>query len=203
MVCKTVEADIISMDICARLPFLLKHKIVSQAKARNMVFEGCYGPALADRESRRYFVSNGVSMVNACKYQHMILSCGSPNHMLVRGPYDVVNMGALFGLDYSSAKHLVSHNCRQALRHADNRVSHRSIVCGQSAAQASVESAVVFRGVAGGEDSTVRAPKRGFLVHVTEGMDPEGDGAPARKRSKPQGAPQEVLTDEEDGFMRL
>ena len=85
----------------------------------------------------------------------------------------------------------------------DNRVSHRSIVRGQSAAQASVESAVVFRGVAGGEDSTVRAPKRGFLVHVTEGMDPEGDGAPARKRSKPQGAPQEVLTDEEDGFMRL
>ena len=46
----------------------------------------------ADGDARRSFISNGVSMVNSCKFHSCILSCGSTDRMLVRGPYDVVNL---------------------------------------------------------------------------------------------------------------
>lgn len=43
--------------------------------------------------------------------------------MLLRGPYDVVNLARLFGLSTSDAKHSLGANCRSVLMHGEMRTT--------------------------------------------------------------------------------
>uniref|UniRef100_A0A8D0FZD2 Ribonuclease P/MRP subunit p30 n=1 Tax=Sphenodon punctatus TaxID=8508 RepID=A0A8D0FZD2_SPHPU len=87
-------------------------------------FELLYTPAIKDSTMRRYTISNALHLMQICKgkvrFQKAPLD--------LRGPYDVANLGLLFGLSESDAKAAVSSNCRAALLHGETRKTAFGVV---------------------------------------------------------------------------
>ncbi|XP_064418810.1 ribonuclease P protein subunit p30 isoform X2 [Latimeria chalumnae] len=52
---------------------------------------------------------------------NIIISSAAENPLELRGPYDVANLGLLFGLSEQDAKAAVSSNCRAAILHGETR----------------------------------------------------------------------------------
>lgn len=106
---KPFSIDIISLDLSAssRLPFLLKRSTVGAALANGVVFEVCYGEALAlpegaeavpgkgeeETERRRRNVIGGArELMRVTNGRGIIMSSGACQLLGIRGPYDVVNL---------------------------------------------------------------------------------------------------------------
>ncbi|OWK07867.1 RPP30, partial [Cervus elaphus hippelaphus] len=85
---------------------------------RGVGFELLYSPAIKDSTMRRYTISNALNLMQVCK--------GKP--LEIRGPYDVANLGLLFGLSESDAKAAVSTNCRAVLLHGETRKTAFGII---------------------------------------------------------------------------
>ena len=116
--CASLEADIISFDFTQRLLFFLKTPQVRQAIRRGMSFEILYSPMILDAAARRNTLTAAMELIEASKGKNVVLSSGSRGPMDVRGPYDVMNLGLLFGLKEAMAKETVSVNCRAVIRRA-------------------------------------------------------------------------------------
>uniref|UniRef100_A0A8C9DLX4 Ribonuclease P/MRP subunit p30 n=1 Tax=Prolemur simus TaxID=1328070 RepID=A0A8C9DLX4_PROSS len=85
---------------------------------RGLGFELVYSPAIKDSTMRRYTISNALNLMQVCKGKSLE----------IRGPYDVANLGLLFGLSESDAKAAVSTNCRAALLHGETRKTAFGII---------------------------------------------------------------------------
>ncbi|KAI1465518.1 PHP domain-like protein [Daldinia caldariorum] len=102
--CLTVSAtdvSLISLDLTARLPFHLRPKPCMAAVARGLRFEVAYGRALApeaDARARASFAGNVVQLVRATRGRGLVLSSEAAGPMALRGPADVVNLLAVWGL---------------------------------------------------------------------------------------------------------
>ncbi|XP_028738699.1 ribonuclease P protein subunit p30 isoform X1 [Peromyscus leucopus] len=59
---------------------------------------------------------------------NVILSSAAERPLEIRGPYDVANLGLLFGLSESEAKAAVSTNCRAAFLHGETRKTAFGII---------------------------------------------------------------------------
>ncbi|XP_030665140.1 ribonuclease P protein subunit p30 isoform X2 [Nomascus leucogenys] len=59
---------------------------------------------------------------------NVIVSSAAERPLEIRGPYDVANLGLLFGLSESDAKAAVSTNCRAALLHGETRKTAFGII---------------------------------------------------------------------------
>ncbi|XP_006831508.1 PREDICTED: ribonuclease P protein subunit p30 [Chrysochloris asiatica] len=59
---------------------------------------------------------------------NVIISSAAEGPLEIRGPYDVANLGLLFGLSESDAKAAVSSTCRAALLHGETRKTAFGIV---------------------------------------------------------------------------
>eukprot|EP01027_Heterolobosea_sp_BB2_P017074 GEZU01024217.1.p1 GENE.GEZU01024217.1~~GEZU01024217.1.p1 ORF type:complete len:308 (-),score=65.36 GEZU01024217.1:110-1033(-) len=124
--CESYEIDVISLDITSKIGYL-RFKNVEKALERGVSFEICYAPSFKDRVSRRYFITNALRLLKITKGKNTIISSGAAQALDVRGPYDVANMGSLFEVDWSSAKHLITTNCRSLLMHAETAKTHKSV----------------------------------------------------------------------------
>uniref|UniRef100_A0A8I5THF0 Ribonuclease P/MRP subunit p30 n=1 Tax=Pongo abelii TaxID=9601 RepID=A0A8I5THF0_PONAB len=102
-------------DVVAVFP---KTEKLFHAIDRGLAFELVYSPAIKDSTMRRYTISNALNLMQICK--------GKP--LEIRGPYDVANLGLLFGLSESDAKAAVSTNCRAALLHGETRKTAFGII---------------------------------------------------------------------------
>ena len=120
-ICQTVECDVISLDMTARLPFFLKHPQVNLAIERGISFEILYAPAIRDESLRKYTIVNAVELIRVCKGRNVVMSSGAERTMELRGPYDIINLGLLFGLKIDQGKAAVSKNIRSILYHAEAR----------------------------------------------------------------------------------
>jgi ribonuclease P/MRP protein subunit RPP1 len=58
----------------------------------------------------------------------MIISSGARNMMELRGPYDVINMGTLFGMSQDKAKRAISENCKAVLARGAARKLHFGVM---------------------------------------------------------------------------
>jgi len=47
--------------------------------------------------------------------------------MDVRGPYDISNLGTLFGLNFDVAKKCISSNCNSLILHGATRHAHQGV----------------------------------------------------------------------------
>ena len=121
--CTTLDVDIISFDLARRLPFRLRVPAVRAALARGITFELCYSPALREPNSRRQLFANALAVVRATGGAGIILSSGAQRAFELRGPYDVANLGTLFGLSLAAAKAAVSSRTAAVLQHAAARRS--------------------------------------------------------------------------------
>ncbi|EDO42157.1 predicted protein [Nematostella vectensis] len=119
--CSSLEVDLISLDLTARLPFYLKMPQVRQAIDRGVSFEITYGPMIRDNTQRRYVISNAADIIRATKGRGVIMSSGADGPLDLRGPYDVANLGELLGLKQEKAKSAVSRNIRALLYHVEAR----------------------------------------------------------------------------------
>lgn len=119
--CTTLDVDIISFDLARRLPFRLRVPAVRAALARGISFELCYSPALREPNSRRQLFANALAVVRATGGAGVILSSGAQRAFELRGPYDVANLGTLFGLSLAAAKAAVSTRTEAVLQHAAAR----------------------------------------------------------------------------------
>ncbi|XP_078146986.1 ribonuclease P protein subunit p30 isoform X2 [Centroberyx gerrardi] len=126
--CMMFDVDIICITVTEKLPFFFKRAPVNGAVERGLVFEVCYVPAIRDSTMRRYSIANAVSLLESCKGKNVILSSGAEQPLELRGPYDIANLGLLFGLSEQDAKEAVSSTCRSALLHAETRKTASGIV---------------------------------------------------------------------------
>ncbi|XP_076616728.1 ribonuclease P protein subunit p30 isoform X2 [Chaetodon auriga] len=111
-----------------------------QAVDRGLVFEVSYSAAIRDSTMRRYTIANAVSLVDTCKGKNMILSSAAEKPLELRGPYDITNLGLLFGLSDGDAKEAVSSTCRSVVLHAETRKTASGIIytmrsCSESSCQ--------------------------------------------------------------------
>ncbi|KAH0521314.1 Ribonuclease P protein subunit p30, partial [Microtus ochrogaster] len=112
-------------DIVAVFP---KTEKLFHAIDRGLGFELVYGPAIRDATMRRYTISNALSLMQICRGKNVILSSAAEKPLEIRGPYDVANLGLLFGLSESEAKAAVSTNCRAAFLHGETRKTAFGII---------------------------------------------------------------------------
>jgi len=130
--CKTLEIDIISLDMTDRLPFFLKFPTVNAAIERGVHFEITYSPALRDPTQRKNLISTALDLVVFAKGKNIIVSSGAENELDFRGPYDIINLGLLFNFKEEQSKAAVTKNCRAVLFRAEARKgTERSVISGK------------------------------------------------------------------------
>ncbi|KAH0623601.1 hypothetical protein JD844_006526, partial [Phrynosoma platyrhinos] len=126
--CTTLDVDLVCINVTEKLPFYIKRPSVNVAIDRGIYFELLYVPAIKDSTMRRYTVSNALSLMQICRGKNIVLSSSAERPLQLRGPYDVANLGWLFGLSESNAKAAVSTNCRAVLLHGETRKTASGVV---------------------------------------------------------------------------
>lgn len=128
LACTTLEVDIIVLNMTERLPFYLKRPLVNAAIERGIHFEILYSPAVRDSTYRQNTICNALQLYTASKGKNIIISSGCEKAIELRGPYDITNLGLLFGLSSPQSKDAVSKSCRAVLKHAEARKIAKSVV---------------------------------------------------------------------------
>ncbi|XP_044924590.1 ribonuclease P protein subunit p30 isoform X1 [Mustela putorius furo] len=136
--CTHLDVDLVCITVTEKLPFYFKRPPINVAIDRGVGFELIYSPAIKDSTMRRYTISNALNLMQVCKGKNVILSSAAERNAFrvlletwklkkiikipleIRGPYDVANLGLLFGLSESDAKAAVSTNCRAVLLHGEH-----------------------------------------------------------------------------------
>ena len=120
-VCQAVECDVISFDMTSRMPFYIKHPQINLAIERGISFEILYAPAIRDEGLRKHIITNALELTRVSKGRNVVISSGAERTIELRGPYDLINLGILFGLKPDQSKAAVSKNIRSIIYHAQAR----------------------------------------------------------------------------------
>ncbi|KAJ7987732.1 hypothetical protein DPEC_G00329540 [Dallia pectoralis] len=126
--CMTFDVDIICVAGSERQPFCFKISPVNGAIARGVFFEISYTPAIRDATTRRYTIANSISLMETCKGKNVIVTSGAERPIELRGPYDIANLGLLFGLSEQDGKAAISTNCRAVHLHGETRKTALGII---------------------------------------------------------------------------
>ncbi|CAM4594184.1 unnamed protein product [Eretmochelys imbricata] len=141
--CTNLDVDLICINVTEKLPFYFRRPPVNMAIDRGIYFELLYTPAIKDSTMRRYTISNALSLMQICKGKNIIISSAAERPLELRGPYDVANLGLLFGLSESDAKAAISTNCRAVLLHGETRKTAFGVVYTKKTPRASEEEGVL------------------------------------------------------------
>ncbi|OAX79284.1 hypothetical protein ACJ72_06397 [Emergomyces africanus] len=131
LACNSLDCDIISLDLSSRLPFHFKFKTLSAAVARGVRFEICYGPGVtgSGAEARRNLIGNAASLIRATRGRGIIISSEARRALVVRAPFDVVNLACVWGLTQEKGKEALCDESRKVVALAGmKRRSWRGIV---------------------------------------------------------------------------
>ncbi|CCI48651.1 unnamed protein product [Albugo candida] len=126
--CEHANIDIITFDVSNRLPFQLKRPWIKAATKRSVLFEIIYTPLLLDSTGRRNFFSNTNAIIGLTNGKNIILASRGTRELLLRAPYDLINLGILLGLTYGKASDAISNNALMAIKHAEERRGNVQIV---------------------------------------------------------------------------
>ena len=177
--CTTMsEFSIISLDLTGFFPFHFHPRTSMAAVSRGIRFEICYAQALssssssassssspspstaaADPRLRANFVANLAGLVRATKGRGIVLSSEARSALELRGPADVVNLLAVWGLGAEKGKEAQAANPRAIV--ANEGIKRRG-----------------FRGVVDVLQGTDKAPSS-----LAEDEAGDGDGAEAERRA--------------------
>ncbi|XP_056153502.1 ribonuclease P protein subunit p30 [Lampris incognitus] len=126
--CMAFDVDIICITVTEKLPFYFKRAPINGAIDRGLVFEIVYAPAIRDSTLRRYTITNSISLMDRSKGKNVIVSSAAEKPLELRGPYDIANLGLLFGLSEGDAKDAISSTCRSVLLHAETRKTASGVI---------------------------------------------------------------------------
>ncbi len=96
------EASIISLDLSVPLGYHIAPRTAMAAVQRGLRFEICYGQAVQARgestRARINFIGNTLALLRATKGRGLMASSEARSALGLRGPADVVNLLAVWGL---------------------------------------------------------------------------------------------------------
>jgi ribonuclease P/MRP protein subunit RPP1 len=130
LACSSLDCDIISLDLTVRLPFHFKYKQLSEAIRAGKRFEISYAQGvLGDSGQRRNLISNATQLIRASRGRGLIISSEAQAAVACRGPWDAVNLAAVWGLGQERGYEAVSKECRSVVVGARlKRTSYRGVV---------------------------------------------------------------------------
>ncbi|KAF2217725.1 hypothetical protein CERZMDRAFT_24208, partial [Cercospora zeae-maydis SCOH1-5] len=116
LACSSMDCDIISIDLTQRFGTHFKHKMLSVAIQSGRKIEICYsGGLLGDAQGRRNLISNATQLIRATRGRGLIISSGVEARLGAvgcRGPWDAVNLAAVWGLGQERGYEAVSKEAR-------------------------------------------------------------------------------------------
>lgn len=123
--CHSLDCDIISLDFSVRLPFILKFKALSAALQRGIRFEICYSAGITGggTDARRNLISGATALIRASRGRGIIITSEAKDAIGLRGPWDVVNLCAVWGLGQEKGKEGVCEEARKVVSMANARRS--------------------------------------------------------------------------------
>jgi ribonuclease P/MRP protein subunit RPP1 len=132
LACSSLDCDVISLDLTQRLPFFFKQKMLGDAVKAGKRIEICYGGGvLGDAQARRNLISNATQVIRGCRGgRGLVISSGTTAGAAgLRGPWDAVNLAAVWGLGQERGYEAVSKECRSVVVSAKlKRTSYRGVV---------------------------------------------------------------------------
>lgn len=129
--CQSLECDLISLDLSLRLPFILKFKTMAAALQRGIRFEICYSGGIlgGGTEARRNLISGATALIRAARGRGIIISSEAKNALGLRGPWDLINLAAVWGLSQERGKEALCEEARKVVQLARlKRQSFRGVV---------------------------------------------------------------------------
>ena len=204
LACTSLECDIISLDLSVRLPYYFKHKMVQEALKLGKRFEICYAQGLmGGAGERRCLIGNAGQLIRATRGRGLIISSGgtgtAANGVGLRGPWDLVNLAAVWGLSEERGAEAVGKECRSVVVHAQlKRTGYRGVIDvvygGEKPAVmeiVDVEAGAKGRGKQGakqqagkGEALKRKAEAMGDLEEVKKGEDKPLSNTQRKKRAR-------------------
>ena len=113
--------DIISLELTRKLPFLIKHKMITAPISQGILLEVSYVSAIKDSASCRNIVSNTINLAWASRNRGILLTSNAERPLFLRGPYDVFNLAGLFNIPFKSAKIGMSRSCEEVVNRGQTR----------------------------------------------------------------------------------
>lgn len=129
--CTNLECDLVSLDLTVRYPFHFKFKMLGAAMQRGVRIEICYAAGLISQDpiARRNLISNATSLIRATRSRGMILSSEAPRAVACRGPWDVINLAAVWGLSQERGREAIGKEARAVMLQAEmKRRSFRGVI---------------------------------------------------------------------------
>ncbi|XP_058447661.1 ribonuclease P protein subunit p30 [Malaya genurostris] len=118
--CQTVNCDIISYNNDT-VRGKMSRKYYFLAVSRNIMFEIKYGPAIINSNHRKDIINRAHRYHSYGKSKNVIITSEARNRFHVRGPYDIANLGLIFGLSEEQSKNAILGAPRKILIAAEAR----------------------------------------------------------------------------------
>lgn len=119
--CTSKLVDMISFDSSCPQPFRINRRLYNIAVNQSVYFEVPYAPCIYSSKSRSYVIYAAHRYHATGKSKNIVVTSAADNIFQLRGPYDVVALGNLFGLNGEQSKSSITHNCKSLLLRAEGR----------------------------------------------------------------------------------
>ncbi|XP_015112447.1 ribonuclease P protein subunit p30 [Diachasma alloeum] len=117
--CSQVNVDIVTINSSSG-SFKFTRKLYLQAVERGVHFEIRYADVI-ERSTRKSAIHYSHLFHVYGKSRNVIVSSGTGDYTMIRNPYDIINLGALFGLSEVKAKAAVLGQCHHLILKAEGR----------------------------------------------------------------------------------
>lgn len=131
-VCDSVDTDIISFDPSDSRTLKLNRKICNMMLEKGVFFELMYFPTIQDTTCRRNIINKAHLYHQYGKSRNIIITSGALNHLSLRAPYDVINIGLLFGLGEEQSKSAISSACKDLINRAVGRRMGKALIIAEA-----------------------------------------------------------------------
>lgn len=130
LACSSLDCDIISLDLTQRFPFWFKFKMLSEAVKSGKRIEISYASGvMGDSGMRRNLISNATQLIRASRGRGLIITSEAKSAVACRGPWDAINLAAIWGLGQERGYEAMSTECRSVVVTARfKRTSYRGVI---------------------------------------------------------------------------
>lgn len=132
--CQTFNGDLVCFSL-EKAHISFSRKYYNLAVERKMFFEICYAPAITDSNYRRHIIRRSHAYHSYGKSQNIIISSGAGRAIELRTPYEVANLGLLFGLSEEQSKQAMVGNCKKLVTRAIGRRHNKAVMTVEVAKQ--------------------------------------------------------------------
>ncbi|XP_050085434.1 ribonuclease P protein subunit p30 [Anopheles aquasalis] len=118
--CQSMACDIITYN-SASIQSRMNRKFYYLAVERNIAFEIKYAPAIVSSTDRKMTIERSHRYHSYGKSKNVIISSEAKDPFQLRSPYDIANLGLIFGLSEEQSKESIRGIANRVLLSADGR----------------------------------------------------------------------------------